>query len=130
MAANISRVVQGWSSLSPTFDRIDFVSLYIEIPVMIVMTVVWFIVRRTKTSKSSYDLPTPTQQGPDSPSHSKNVVGSRKAWWRGDLVDVDTVDLSRDEYVEVELDRAEDERQEARLRGKYGWAWRMFHWLV
>ncbi|RMZ89562.1 hypothetical protein DV736_g3209, partial [Chaetothyriales sp. CBS 134916] len=40
-------LVQGWSCFSPTFDGLDFVSFYIEIPLMIVMIVGWKLIKRT-----------------------------------------------------------------------------------
>lgn len=44
-------LVQGWSCFSPSFQPVDFVSFYIEIPVMIVMFVAWKLVKRTKFVK-------------------------------------------------------------------------------
>lgn len=41
-------LVQGWSCFSPHFKPVDFVSFYIEIPIMIVMFLVWKLVKRTK----------------------------------------------------------------------------------
>jgi len=41
-------LVQGWSSFSPKFSRIDFVSYYIELPVMLLMYVGWKLLKRTK----------------------------------------------------------------------------------
>ncbi|KAK4945319.1 Basic amino-acid permease [Elasticomyces elasticus] len=41
-------LVQGWSCFSPTFSGVDFVSYYIEIPVMIVMIVAWKLIKRTR----------------------------------------------------------------------------------
>jgi amino acid transporter, AAT family len=41
-------LVQGWSCFSPTFSGVDFVSFYIEIPIMVVMFVFWKVVKRTR----------------------------------------------------------------------------------
>jgi AAT family amino acid transporter len=41
-------LVQGWSCFSPSFQAVDFVSFYIEIPIMIVMFLVWKLVKRTR----------------------------------------------------------------------------------
>jgi AAT family amino acid transporter len=41
-------LVQGWSCFSPSFQAVDFVSFYIEIPVMIVMFLAWKLVKRTR----------------------------------------------------------------------------------
>lgn len=52
-------LVQGWSSFSPNFQGVNFVSYYIEIPVMIVMFVGWKLVKRTKFVRvSEMDLTT------------------------------------------------------------------------
>ncbi|EEA21457.1 Basic amino-acid permease [Talaromyces marneffei ATCC 18224] len=52
MILNIVLVlVQGWSSFSPIFAAVDFVSYYIEIPVMIVMYLFWKILKRTRFVK-------------------------------------------------------------------------------
>ncbi|KAF2665585.1 hypothetical protein BT63DRAFT_417136 [Microthyrium microscopicum] len=44
-------LVQGWSSFSPKFSAVDFVSYYIEIPVMLVMYVGWKLVKKTEIVK-------------------------------------------------------------------------------
>ncbi|KAL1987468.1 hypothetical protein VTN96DRAFT_3850 [Rasamsonia emersonii] len=41
-------LVQGWSSFSPSFQAVDFVSYYIELPVMLVMFLAWKLVKRTR----------------------------------------------------------------------------------
>lgn len=41
-------MVQGWSSFSPKFSGVDFVSYYIELPVMLIMYVGWKLLKRTK----------------------------------------------------------------------------------
>lgn len=38
-----------------------------------------------------------------------------RRFWTSDLVDINTVDLSKDEYQGVETDRAEDERRHNRV---------------
>ena len=44
-------LVQGWSCFSPSFQAVDFVSFYIELPVMLVMFVAWKVVKKTKWVK-------------------------------------------------------------------------------
>ncbi|KAF5345326.1 hypothetical protein D9758_008481 [Tetrapyrgos nigripes] len=39
-------LVQGWASIIPTFTAVDFVSFYVEIPIMIVMYFTWLLIRR------------------------------------------------------------------------------------
>lgn len=40
-------LVQGWSSFSGGFHAVDFVSYYVELPVLLVMFVVWKLIKRT-----------------------------------------------------------------------------------
>ncbi|KAG9245350.1 amino acid transporter-like protein [Calycina marina] len=52
-------LVQGWSSFSPKFSAIDFVSYYVELPVMLIMYVAWKLLKRTKiVSYADMDLET------------------------------------------------------------------------
>jgi AAT family amino acid transporter len=46
-------LVQGWSSFSPSFSSIDFVSYYLELPIFLLMIVVWKLVKKTKFRKAS-----------------------------------------------------------------------------
>jgi len=41
-------LVQGWSSFSPKFSGVDFVSYYIELPVMAIMYVGWKLYKKTR----------------------------------------------------------------------------------
>lgn len=41
-------LVQGWSSFSPGFNAVDFVSFYVEIGIMLVLFVFWKVVKRTR----------------------------------------------------------------------------------
>jgi AAT family amino acid transporter len=52
-------LVQGWSCFSPSFSAVDFVSYYIELPVMLVMYVAWKLIKRTRiVGLSEMDLET------------------------------------------------------------------------
>ncbi|KAK7425183.1 Basic amino-acid permease [Neonectria punicea] len=54
-------LVQGWSCFSPKFDGVSFVSFYIELPVMLIMYVVWKWLKKTKTvALAEMDLETDT----------------------------------------------------------------------
>ncbi|KAM5457403.1 Basic amino-acid permease [Microsporum audouinii] len=45
-------LVQGWSSFSPEFKPVDFVSFYIQIPVILLMFLIWkFAVKKSKLVK-------------------------------------------------------------------------------
>lgn len=110
--------VQGWSSIIPKFTVLDFISLYIELPVMVVMTIAWLVVRK---------LARRSESGPDLAHET-----SERAWSQRytDLVDVNTVDLRRDEYVSVEEDTLDDLKQDGRLKGRWRWAWGIYYWVV
>lgn len=54
-------LVQGWSSFSPSFSAVSFVSLYVELPIMLVMYLGWKMLKRTKVVKlHEMDLVTDT----------------------------------------------------------------------
>jgi len=105
-------LIQGWSSVFPKFSVVDFVSLYLEIPVMIVMWAGWLAVRRLAKQATH----------PDGTSTNKSVNGIL------DIVDLGTIDLTSDEYQDV----VEDEEEEAlRLKrtsqGKWRFLWRIYY---
>lgn len=56
-------LVQGWSSFSPRFSAVDFVSYYIELPILAVMYLVWKVLKRTKiVTYDEMDLETDVHQ--------------------------------------------------------------------
>lgn len=68
-------LVQGWSCFSPRFSAVDFVSFYIELPVMLLMYVVWKLAKKTKTvSLADMDLETDVYV-PDEVAEEKGWVG-------------------------------------------------------
>ncbi|KAG5651004.1 hypothetical protein H0H81_010263 [Sphagnurus paluster] len=73
---------------------------------MIFMFVVWLLVMRLRSSVSS-------GSGPSNDPPLPRV-------WYGDLVDTNTVDLFKDEYIEEEEDKADDKLRERRINGKKG----------
>ena len=93
-------LVQGWTSVIPEFSAVDFVSFYIEIPVMIVMYFLWMIIWRPKPPSSPISLP--TDEVPEGGFPARKSVG-RRVWEfvsYNDSVDTLTVDLRRDEHEE------------------------------
>jgi AAT family amino acid transporter len=46
-------LVQGWTSFSPNFGAVDFVSFYLELPVFALMIIGWKLLKRTKLRKAS-----------------------------------------------------------------------------
>ncbi|OBZ67136.1 putative amino-acid permease PB1C11.02 [Grifola frondosa] len=113
-------LIQGWSSLAP-FSAVDFVSFYIEIPVMIVMYFGWMLIRPSNTHP-----PLPATTTPVSLAHRIK----ERFWKFHDLVDVEVVDLIRDEHEEDDADVADDEERTARLKGTYRWLWRVYYLVV
>jgi len=109
-------IVQGWSSVIPKFTAVDFVSFYIEIPVMIVMFAVWLVVARRRY--------------PGRPVTLSNNTLIRRVQWYFDVVDIDTVDLYKDEYQEEEEDNIEDAKRANRLHGKTRILWKLYYWIV
>lgn len=109
-------LIQGWSSIFPTFSAVDFVSFYIEIPIMIIMYLLWTILQRSNAQLST--LPAPS---------SPDLVTPKGRWWYTDTVDTGVVDLRRDEYVQVEEDRHEEEQRDRRFKGRWGYGWRLYY---
>lgn len=97
----------------PKFSAVDFVSFYVEIPVMFVMYVLWMIYRHTRRASAGEARQSPSWRS-----------------WFSDLVNVDTVDLFRDEYVEQEEDKTDGEERKRRIIGRGGFLWRIYYWVV
>jgi AAT family amino acid transporter len=69
-------LVQGWSCFSPKFSGVDFVSFYIELPVMLVMYVGWKVFKRTKLVRlDEMDLETDV--------YVADEIGEQKKGWLG-----------------------------------------------
>lgn len=112
----------------PHFKGVDFVSFYIEVPVMALMYVIWIVVKRPKArilGDGAEGRPDDEDATEQTPLFSHRGVKER--WRLLDLVDVNTVDLYRDEHKEDTLDLAEDSEREARTAGKWGWFWRVYY---
>lgn len=127
-------LIQGWTSIFPTFSPVDFVSLYIEIPVMAVMYIAWLIVKGTLAWPSPADVSgNPLRSaGETTPLiHTSRNEGSKIDLGAAfDIVDILTVDLYEDEYVEVSEDGVEDRVREQRLNGSFGPLWRLFYYIA
>ena len=86
---------------------------------MIVMYVAWMLIRRPDPN-----IPTPSSSiSPPSP-------GWRRKWWKSDLVDVNIVDLARDEYNDEDVGSAGDDERDRRCETKARWLWRVYYWVV
>ncbi|KAL8946841.1 MAG: hypothetical protein Q9222_006817 [Ikaeria aurantiellina] len=72
-------LVQGWSSFSPSFDVVTFLSLYVELPIMLVMYICWKLLKSTQiVTLSGMDLETDAY--PAESTHS--ALDGRKHPWR------------------------------------------------
>lgn len=109
-------IIQGWSSVIPHFSALDFVSFYIEVPIMAFMAVAWLIVSERKRRS-------PESEALLSQSRSKSPL-KRRSWT--DLVDVNAVDLYMDEHDEQ--DSSEDDRPST--KGVKNALRRIYYWVV
>lgn len=77
-------LVQGWSSFSPKFSPVDFVSYYIELPVMLVMFVAWKLIKRTKwVHLDTMDLQTDRFDLGLDEEERDAVLQKKRALWKG-----------------------------------------------
>jgi len=129
VSVSILILIQGWSSIIPTFSLVDFISFYIEIPIMVVMFFTWLFLssHESEQSAGSTSEPLLSDSGMDggSPSH----LNRDKTPKFHDLVNIDTVDLIRDEYDEEDDMEGEDEVT-SQLSGKMKLLWTFYYWLV
>jgi AAT family amino acid transporter len=117
----------------PRFDPVDFLSFYVELPLMAVMGLGWLALRGRRRASSRPRTGVVEEAGEDEP-----LVGAAKdrlaPWWRGDLVDIQAVDLRRDEYEEGsgedQAAREEEEERAKRVSGRMGWAWKVWYAVV
>lgn len=79
-------LVQGWSCFSPTFSGVDFVSYYVELPIMLVMFMFWKLLKRTKfVHRDQMDFITDRydlhpDHKPESESHEGEIVTGKNRW--------------------------------------------------
>lgn len=128
-------LIQGWSSFAPTFIPVDFLSFYIEIPVMIIMYIAWLLAKRTFVPITEPVTPAATPGNPPSePADESTPLISTNIRDRGtnyksafDIVDSHAVDLYKDEYVEDVTDDADDEEREKRSQSRLGLLWKLYY---
>ncbi|KAL8784920.1 MAG: hypothetical protein Q9213_003662 [Squamulea squamosa] len=69
-------LVQGWSSFSPSFSAVNFVSLYVELPIMLVMFIGWKLLKGTRVVQlREMDLETDTY-----PADTLDVKAGKGPW--------------------------------------------------
>ena len=92
---------------------------------MIVMCLAWLFLSRRESGRS-------VCSAPDSLLSDPGIDGGIPKGERikyHDLVDIDTVDLTRDEYDEGD-DTGEEDEVASRLSGKMKLLWTFYYWLV
>ena len=96
---------------------------------MVVMFFTWLFLscRESEQSAGSPAEPLLSDPGMDVDGGSPNFLN--KTLKSHDLVDIDTVDLIRDEYNEEDDIESEDEVT-SRLSGKMKLLWTFYYWLV
>jgi len=77
-------LVQGWSCFSPKFKAVDFVSFYVELPVMLVMFVGWKLLKNTKLVKlEEMDLVTDRfDQGMTTEEREEALGAAKTGQWK------------------------------------------------
>ncbi|KAF9467319.1 amino acid permease-domain-containing protein [Collybia nuda] len=118
-------IIQGWSSVIPKFTAVDFISFYIQIPTMLIMFTIWMLVKRPGSQSSD----TNQAQFPETSAGGVARPPVIKRMWYSDLVDIHSVDLYRDEHVEGEDDKADDQTRATRIQagGVKGFIWRLYY---
>jgi AAT family amino acid transporter len=130
--------VQGWGSFAP-FVAVDFVSLYIELPLMAVFaTGYWLVVgRHLKTAPRLDQEHRHVDEKTGDDKDAATMVNSTyegatttRSRWSSDIVDQRTVDLYQDEHTptEEDLEGVDSEAlREKRKSGKLGFLWRLYY---
>lgn len=119
--------VQGWSSLIPKFSLFDFISFYIEIPIIAAMFVTWMLLKRPR--HPNYN---PLEGSSDIDHLLRSVYTNNRTRSRfHDLVDAATVDLFADEYTEEEQSNLDTEDEETKRKtGRMKLVWSLYYWLI
>lgn len=125
--SNSISTVQGWSSVFPKFSAVDFVSFYIEIPVMMVMYTAWVLAKNNSFTKPEAAGST-GELTPLIPIDSRGHATGHPSLF--DVVDIYGVDLYKDEYVEDADDELDEEGMKQNLHGRFGWLWRLYYLVV
>ncbi|KDR75290.1 hypothetical protein GALMADRAFT_69558 [Galerina marginata CBS 339.88] len=122
-----SNPVQGWSSVLPVFSAVDFISFYIELPIIMVMFVAWMLFQRSRQQPVE-NIDSSSDQLLEESGPTTSIKKNSRFH---DLVDADTVDLYREEYAEdVQADAEVEDEVTKRLNGNMRALWRLYYWLV
>ncbi|KAF8973198.1 amino acid permease-domain-containing protein [Flammula alnicola] len=130
ISVSVLIMVQGWSSVIPVFSALDFISFYIEIPIIVVMFIAWMVLKRPTLQISQLSESTPSASDHSLPESTLILRNNKKKSRFHDLVDVESVDLYRDEYTEEVVESAAEDEITKRLNGKARLLWSLYYWLV
>jgi len=129
VSVSILILIQGWSSIVPTFSLVEFISFYIEIPIIVVMFFAWLFFSRRESEQSAGSISEPLLSDPGIDDGTPSRLNRDRIFKYHDLVDIDSVNLIRDEYDEVDDTESEDDVA-SRLSGKMRLLWTFYYWLV
>jgi len=121
-------LLQGWPSVIPRFSAVDFLSFYIQLPVMAVMYFLWLVVHRMLRPHRPLATQQPTSPSSAATSPLATMGPASRSFF--DFVDPSRVDLYRDEHEDSPLDKHEDEVRVRRMRGLVGWVWALYYYIV
>jgi len=96
---------------------------------MVVMFFTWLFLSRRESEQSAGSTSEPLLSDPRMDEGSPSHLNRDKTLKFHDLVNIDTVDLRRDEYEEEDDMEGEDEVT-SRLSGKMKLLWTFYYWLV
>ena len=96
---------------------------------MVVMFFTWLFLSRRESEQSADSTSEPLLSDPGMDGNNPSHLDRDKTPKYHDLVNVDTVDLMRDEYDEEDDIEGEDEVT-SRLNGKMKLLWTFYYWLV
>ena len=92
------------------------------------MYLAWMLIWRPSPFKP---IALPTDEGSTPETVQKPVL--LRVWELvsyNDAVDINTVDLRRDEHEEEAADLADDAERDEKLKGRFGWFWRAYYAIV
>ncbi|KAH0827603.1 amino acid permease/ SLC12A domain-containing protein [Lanmaoa asiatica] len=124
-------LIQGWSSIFPKFSTVDFISFYIEIPVMIVMYIAWALAKNISATKLEAVTPgdPPLESAEElTPLISRGRTAGHTNTF--DIVDIHSVDLYKDEHVEDPDDEVDGEEIKQNLQGRFGSLWKLYYLIA
>lgn len=98
---------------------------------MAIMFIAWLLLKRTTvlTSETSQSRTDPASDASQLLSEN-DMIGVTTRSRLSDFVNINNVDLYRDEYSEVGGDIEVEDTVSKRMNGKMGPLWRLYYWLI